>query len=577
MYTHRPICTEDYSGGVNSDHSRLIDIVATTVAHELFHSFGGEHDPSNDSVKDHRICTCPQSKLNKCIMSPSSGSFIPKYWSNCSIESFKEIYLHGMDSCLKNLPKDTLSSSCGNGILEGDEQCDCGGIDNCLKQNNTCCDFRTCRLKVNATCATGNCCNLNACQLFEIEDKRICRHSTGFCDLTEYCDGLTEFCRPDIYVHNGLKCTIDNEESYCFDGNCQSHKSQCKLLFGSTAKVSIERCYQENANNATNAANCGIELTRFGDKRFKACKKKDVYCGRLHCLHKNKLEYGLESAATQSLISRNSTVICQTAVIDLGVGIPDPGLVSNGVKCGENRMCLNQQCIQIPTQFCRYDCNSNGICNSLGECTCYDGFHPPYCDRFSFLSSFIFFLFICSFIAIAVILLHHYKEQLQTWWIVKQRTAEIRKRASQNITFNKSKITQRNRNANINFDLKSLEISSPIPINDDANNKNVNNNNHQNAISINFTNDDINSLWDKSASNVKPELINKFVQLPNRIAPVRKAPPIPPSSKPARNHQLNKNQSNNSNNPSNSLCNVASIETFSQPNRVANLKDRFDV
>ena len=335
--------------------------------------------------------------------------------------------------------------------------------------------------------------------------------------------------------------------------------------------MSIERCFQENANNASQAANCGIEVSRFGDKRFKPCKKKDIYCGRLHCLHKNKLEFGLESAATQSLISRNGTVICQTAVIDLGVGIADPGLVANGVRCGESRMCVNQQCVPVPASFCQYDCNGNGICNSLGQCSCYDGYHPPYCDRFSFLSSVLFFLFVCALVAIGVVFVHHYKERIQTWWIVKQRTAEIKKRAKNtSFKFDKSKLA-RNRNANINFDLKNLEISSPIQIDE---NKNVNP-----GITVNpvdYSNENINRLWESRAAEVRPELINKFVQQqPNRIAPVRKAPPAPPTpsrSAPPAGGQQPSIQSN-------SLCKADSSigAEASRSNQVSKIRQNFEI
>lgn len=35
-----PICTYEYSGGVNTDHSPVIGLVATTIAHEMGHNFG---------------------------------------------------------------------------------------------------------------------------------------------------------------------------------------------------------------------------------------------------------------------------------------------------------------------------------------------------------------------------------------------------------------------------------------------------------------------------------------------------------------------------------------------------------
>lgn len=57
-----PICTYEFSGGVNSDHSLVKSLVATTIAHEMGHNLGMEHDSTD--------CECPD---DRCVMAPSSG------------------------------------------------------------------------------------------------------------------------------------------------------------------------------------------------------------------------------------------------------------------------------------------------------------------------------------------------------------------------------------------------------------------------------------------------------------------------------------------------------------------------
>lgn len=63
---------------------------------------------------------------------------------------------------LGRLPTDGVAvrsggSVCGNGVMEPGEECDCGPPSNC---DTTCCDAATCRLKPGATCATGQCCDV---------------------------------------------------------------------------------------------------------------------------------------------------------------------------------------------------------------------------------------------------------------------------------------------------------------------------------------------------------------------------------------------------------------------------------
>lgn len=52
------------------------------------------------------------------------------------------------------------SPVCGNGFVEAGEQCDCGMKGHC---DNPCCNASTCMLFANASCATGECCDLKVC------------------------------------------------------------------------------------------------------------------------------------------------------------------------------------------------------------------------------------------------------------------------------------------------------------------------------------------------------------------------------------------------------------------------------
>lgn len=449
-----PICTYEFSGGVNTDHSHLISLVATTVAHELGHNFGMEHDTPE--------CVCKDAE--KCIMSHSSGAYSPRKWSSCSVKYLDDAFSRGMDFCLKNQPRMIIGPVCGNGFTEEGEECDCGLKDFC---DNPCCDPSTCKLKTGAKCAIGICCDLSTCSVVKASSHQTCRPASGECDFPEYCDGSSELCPEDRYVQDGTEC--GSEEAFCLNGTCSSYNSQCKLLWGDSGAVSSTACYDQNRFGKP-SGNCGFNRI---NKTYIPCSVSDTLCGMLHCTHTNeRLEFGMYSAAilhktfiTQKEGDSKSVLACHSAVIDLGLETVDPGLVPNGAKCGENKMCLNQRCTPVEKIrgriSCPNDCSGNGLCDNKGMCHCMDGFAEPDCEQplprwyHLTLAMYIIFLCILPLTAFAAFIAYYFHSNIKTWWILRTRKANIKSRAKQSSISKVQHLTP-------HMDLKSLKISGPL-------------------------------------------------------------------------------------------------------------------
>ncbi|XP_068217843.1 uncharacterized protein [Palaemon carinicauda] len=422
-----PICTYQYSGGVNMDHSDTVGLVATTVAHEMGHNFGMEHDTEEE-------CECPD---KRCIMAPSSGSKSPTHWSSCSYEYLALSFERSMDYCLRNKPTSLFDSPvCGNGFVESGEQCDCGLPDYCT---NPCCNASACMLYANATCATGHCCDLETCGPKPAGVQ--CRASVHECDLPEYCTGHSEYCPEDVFKGDGHQCLAG--QAFCHSGMCRTHEEQCKLLWGPTGQNSDDRCYMMNTQGSHNG-NCGYNWVN--DTYYK-CSDGDVKCGMLHCMHLNeRLEFGMESVSkvSHSFLKGNKGVIpCRVALVDMGLDMVDPGLAPNGAKCGRGKMCVDQRCMPVGSlKVASCNCNGHGVCNNNGHCHCDIGFAPPDClypglggsedsgpasnphaTNTFVVGMFIFFLGIVPAIVLVMCLVYYIRGNLKLWWETKGRPA----------------------------------------------------------------------------------------------------------------------------------------------------------
>ncbi|XP_071392814.1 disintegrin and metalloproteinase domain-containing protein 9 [Centroberyx affinis] len=355
------VCSVASSGGINVFPDNNLAYVSTVVAHEMGHNLGMNHDSDQ--------CTCDG---GSCIMSASaSGS---TKFSSCSGDDFERLIRRGGGVCLKNQPSlsDVVGiAKCGNGLLEEEEQCDCGTPEECKDQ---CCDAATCKFTPGSACAQGSCCN--NCQIRVAGTP--CRESVNSCDLSEYCDGKSAFCPSDFYIMDGLPC--ENNAAYCYEGRCQTYDFQCKHLFEPDATKAADVCFVQANTKGTLFGNCGITSTGVPIK----CSVDDSMCGKVQCTNVDVNNPPTGAHVSIQVIDGSS---CVNADFNLGTDVLDPAYVNPGSLCAEGKTCLDFKCVNasalLPNLDCdaRSTCNGHGVCNDQGHCHCGNGWAPPNCDR----------------------------------------------------------------------------------------------------------------------------------------------------------------------------------------------------
>jgi hypothetical protein len=208
------------------------------IAHETGHTFGAVHDcdtqacSSATTTASQQCCPLSSTTCNaggQFIMNPSSTTGIDEF-SLCTIGNICSAFLRNSvktDCLSNNRDVQTITGEqCGNGIVEGDEECDCGGTEGC--GDNSCCDATTCKYKNNAVCDDSNedCCR--DCQF--AGSGTVCRASTSDCDTQEVCPGDSAICPADTFLADGDDCGSGLK---CASGQCTSRDQQCKSVMGS--------------------------------------------------------------------------------------------------------------------------------------------------------------------------------------------------------------------------------------------------------------------------------------------------------------------------------------------------------
>uniref|UniRef100_A0A194AS61 Metalloproteinase type II 1 n=1 Tax=Sistrurus miliarius barbouri TaxID=8759 RepID=A0A194AS61_SISMB len=142
------MCDPKLSTAIVQDHGKEDAIVGITMAHELAHNLGMNHDGNQ--------CNCGDMR---CIMSEKLVFELGHWFSDCSRDEHWKYLIKNRPPCILNKPSITDIVSppvCGNNFVELGEECDCGFPEHC---KNLCCNATTCKLKPGTQCEDGLCCD----------------------------------------------------------------------------------------------------------------------------------------------------------------------------------------------------------------------------------------------------------------------------------------------------------------------------------------------------------------------------------------------------------------------------------
>ncbi|KAK7823000.1 hypothetical protein U0070_025817 [Myodes glareolus] len=269
-----------------------------------------------------------------------------KTFSNCSMHDYKHYASKFVEKCLGNLSNvQELRESqpvCGDGIVEANEECDCGNDTEC--QFKECCNSETCRLKASAKCGSGRCCT-PSCELSPAGTP--CRKAVDpECDFTEYCNGSSSHCVPDTFAVNGHLCRLGS--AYCYNGQCQALNDQCVSLFGKGSQGASYACFEKVNSPREKLASCDF-------KNSSPCGQKDVLCGKLACFQPHQNHKSTARSVVYSYV-HDSVCLSMPPGLSMRSDGRDYAFVADGTVCGPQM-----------------------ICNNFGNCQCFPDYRPPDC------------------------------------------------------------------------------------------------------------------------------------------------------------------------------------------------------
>uniref|UniRef100_A0A671PHS5 Disintegrin and metalloproteinase domain-containing protein 10 n=1 Tax=Sinocyclocheilus anshuiensis TaxID=1608454 RepID=A0A671PHS5_9TELE len=205
------ITVQNYASHVPSKVSHI------TFAHEVGHNFGSPHDSGNDCTPGESKTQDQKEKGNYIMYAraTSGDKFNNNKFSICSIRNISQVLDKKRYLCFV----ESGQPICGNGMVEANEQCDCGYSDQC---KDKCCydasapEGLKCKLKPDTLCSPsqGPCCTPEC--TFKFSDVK-CREESE-CALKGMCSGNSAQCPTSTPKENFTSCHTNSQ--VCLNGVC---------------------------------------------------------------------------------------------------------------------------------------------------------------------------------------------------------------------------------------------------------------------------------------------------------------------------------------------------------------------
>ncbi|MEQ2174733.1 hypothetical protein GOODEAATRI_010926, partial [Goodea atripinnis] len=275
---------------------------------------------------DGRSCTCPPVYCSHVCFCRGSKNF-----SSCSADDFEKMILSTGGTCLLNVPRpdDAYSAPfCGNRLVDVGEECDL-------------CVWRV-LLQL-----SGN----HSQPLGELGSGTNCR--------TKVSLGVSVFssCQGERCVAPGKTSVIYQSTATAPPPSVRATSSSRMGILAGTSRPTVTT---EGVSTMMDSAKHCLEP----------------------CLN---VEEGTVFGIQPSIITTPiHGAKCFGVDFMLGSDVPDPGMVNEGTKCGDNKVCMNFECRNA--DVLNYDCDvenkchRHGVCNSNRKCHCDYGWAPPFCE-----------------------------------------------------------------------------------------------------------------------------------------------------------------------------------------------------